>query len=465
VVKEDLMGADAVSEAELWAEQQFGEVALGDRRRTRRAVKVAAQMSRHPAASLPEQAGNWAATKAGYRLFSEAEVTFECLSSPHWGLTRQAASEHEQVLMVQDTSNLDFSRYRCAEGLGPIGDNQGRGLLLHSTLAVHPEGSGQVLGLAFQMLFCRQPAPEQETRTERKRRDRESEIWRKSIREVGPPPSGSQWIYVCDRYADDFETYSVCREVGADFVIRVAQNRRAAEGHEAMEPSGGLLDWARTLPAQGSKKLWVRRRPRRSPRWARLQVSYGPVTVFPPWLGRGEAEPLRCWLVRVWEPETPEGEEPIEWVLLTSVPVQDVEGALTVAFWYSLRWLIEEYHKCLKTGCSAEQRQLQEVERLRACIGMLAVVAVGLLRLKQYARVEPDRPASDCAPRGHVQVLAAYRKRSAEGWTVGEFWREVAKLGGFLARKSDGEPGWQTIWRGWQKLDLMTIGAGLAGAP
>lgn len=108
------------------------------------------------------------------------------------------------------------------------------------------------------------------------------------------------------------------------------------------------------------------------------------------------------------------------------------------------------------------KRQLEEVERLRACIGILAIVAVRLLQLKQQARIEPERPAIACAPRGHVRVLAAYLHRSLEGWTIREFWREVARLGGFLARKRDGEPGWQTIWRGWRKLDLMTIGAGLA---
>ena len=99
---------------------------------------------------------------------------------------------------------------------------------------------------------------------------------------------------------------------------------------------------------------------------------------------------------------------------------------------------------------------------MRVCIGILAVVAVRLLQLKQQARVNPDRPAVACAPEGHVQVLAVYLNRSVEGWTVGEFWREGARLGGFLACKSDGDPGWQTVWRGWHKLDLLTIGAGLA---
>lgn len=450
------------ADPETWAEQHFGEVELGDRRRTRRAVQVAAQMARHPAASIPEQAGRWSDAKASYRLFSGEDVSFEALCSPHWRATRQAAGEYERVLLIQDTSSLDFSGHRASEGLGPIGDNHGRGLMLHSTLAVNPQGPGEVLGLAYQMLFCRQPTPEKETRTERKRRERESEIWRTSVREVGAPPSGTQWVQVCDRYADDFETYAACRQAGVDFVIRVAQDRRAALGHEANEASDHLLQSARLLEPSGGRRLWVRRRPTRQPRWAKLLVAFAPVTVFPPWLARREVEPLRGWVVRVWERDPPAGEDAIEWVLLTTVPVAELEAAATIAFWYSLRWLIEEYHKCLKTGCSAEKRQLEAVERLRACIGVLAIVAVRLLQLKQHVRVEPERPAVACAPQGHVRVLAAYLHRPVEGWTIRDFWREVARLGGFLARKRDGEPGWQTTWRGWQKLDLMTIGAGLA---
>jgi hypothetical protein len=452
----------ALADPDSWAEQFFGQVELGDRRRTRRAVRVAAQMVRHPAASIPAQASSWSATKASYRLFSEEEVTFEALSAQHWALTRQAAGQYERILMIQDTSCLDFTGHPAADAMGAIGDHRGRGLMIHSTLAVNPEGPGEVLGLAYQALFCRQPTPDKETHTERKRRARESEIWRTSIREVGAAPAGRRWVHVCDRYADDFETFEACGQVGADFVIRAAQNRRAALGHEAREASDHLLELVRSWEPSGGKLLWVRSRPTRQARWAKLLVAFAPVTILPSWLAGRRAEPSRLWAVRVWEMSPPEDEEAIEWILLTTVPVPDLDKAVTIAFWYSLRWLIEEYYKCLKTGCSAEKRQLEEVERLRACIGILAVVAVRLLQLKQQARVHPERPARACAPQGHLAVLAAYLHRSVEGWTIREFWREVARLGGFLARKRDGEPGWQTIWRGWQRLDLMTLGAGLA---
>ena len=447
-----------------WAEQQFGEVELGDARRRRRAVVLARQMARHPAASLPAQAGRWSATKAGYRLFDQQAVTLEALQSPHWQGTRREAEACGVVLLIQDTSELDFTRHVSTVELGPIGNGGGRGFLLHSTLAVDPAGAGRVLGLAYQKLFCRRSKPAQETRTERKQRPRESQIWPQSVAQVGSASTGKRWIHVCDRYADNFEMFAACRQAQVDFLVRVAQDRRAAPGHAATQPceaSDHLLQWARSLPAGGEKELTLRSRPNRKARRARLSLAFAAVSVFPPRLERAPHAPLRCWLVRVWEADPPAGEDSIEWVLLTSVAVAEFEQALTVANWYSLRWLVEEYHKCLKSGCSVEQRQLRQADRLQACIGLLAVVAVRLLQLKLTAKAEPNRPALKAASAEHVHVLAAYRGCSAEDWTVHEFWREVAKLGGFLARKRDGEPGWQTLWRGWQKLDLMTLGARL----
>lgn len=457
------MGAFTNSEQEAWAEASFGQADLGDRRRTRRAVLLAASMLRHPAASLPRQTGAWSATKAGYRFFDQEAVTLEALQTPHWQATREEARTRDVVLMIEDTSELDYTFHWDTEGLGPIGNGKGRGFLLHSTMAVDPDGVGEVLGLAYQMVFCREPQPQKktETRTERKHRKRESHIWPTSVREVGASGTASRWILVADRGADTFETLEACEETRTDFLIRVAQSRRAALGHKADQPSGQLLDLARSLPASTSKDLALRARPKRKQRVAKLSIAFSDVTIFAPWLSDRKDGPLRCWLVRVWEENPPPKEDPIEWILLTSVSVKSKPMAVTMTDWYAMRWLVEEYHKCLKTGCSVEKRQLQEADRLKGCIGMLAVVAVRLLQLKLLAKAQPDLPAMKCAPRQHVEILAAYRQCSPQGWTVYEFWREVAKLGGFLGRKSDGEPGWQTLWRGWQQLDLMTLGAQL----
>ena len=364
--------------------------------------------------------------------------------------------------MIQDTSELDFTHRRTAEDLGPIGDGGGRGFLLHSTLAVDPAGVGEVLGLADQELFLRRAAPAGETRTERKQRSRESQVWARRVAAIGGSPSGVRWIHVADHGADDFGFFAACAAVQVGFLVRAFQDRRMAAGHTACEAEDRLLAWARGLPAVGHTRQEIRARPQRKPRAAELSVAYGAVTLFSPWLDREHPEPVRCWVVRVWEADTPCGAEAIEWLLLTSEALASVESAVEVARWYSLRWLVEEYHKCLKTGCAVEARQMESGHRLAASTAVLAIMAVRLLQLKRVVRHSPERRALAAGPEDQVRVLAAYRGVWAEDWSVYQFWREVAKLGGFLGRKGDGEPGWQTLWRRRYQLDLMTVGANLA---
>jgi hypothetical protein len=448
-----------------WAQEQFGSAELGDVRRTRRAVKLAAEMATHPAGSIPQQTQTWGDTKAAYRLFDRDEVTFEALTQPHWERTRQAASQRPIVLHIHDGSQLDYTGHEHLNGVGVIGDGGGRGLMLHSVLAVDPSagpnGGPEVLGLTHQRVYRRREVPKGETRTQRKKRQQQARVWSEAVEAMGMPPDEVRWIHVGDREADNYDFFDACRRMGGGFLVRAYQNRRAAMGDEASEASGYLMDLARSLKPLGQKRLYVRRSKNRDPGWVNLEVAAAPVTIFAPWLSGRGAEPVRCWVVRVWEASPPKGQKPIEWVLLCSEPVEDLSAALPVAEWYSYRWLIEEYHKCLKTGCRVEDSQLEKVERLKPLVGMLGIVAVRLLQLKQYARLDPDRPAEECVSRDHVRVVAAYFEEPWEGMTVYRFWRLVARLGGFLARKGDREPGWQTLWRGWRQLDLMTLGANL----
>ena len=446
-----------------WGERHFGEVDLGDQRLNERAARIAAAMIGRPSASLPQQMADVHQTKASYRFFKNERVSYAGLLQPHWDETRQEAADRAVVLMLQDTTELDYTGHPAAAGLGPIGNGQGQGLLLHNVLAVDPLGAGEVLGVAYSQLALRQPVPEGETRRQSQQRRRESAVWSESVEAVGAAGAGTRLIHVGDRGADVFETYAACRRYGVGYVIRVAQNRRMWPGHAGEEPPQYLLDYARRLPSRGQQIVTVRPAPNRKKRRARLAVSWAPVRVAVPWLNKqGSGEALACWVVRVWEVTPPKGQERIEWVLLTSEPVVTLETAQQVVTWYAKRWLVEEYHKCLKTGCRVEASQLREADRLGALIAMKQVVAAQLLELKLQARRQPDVPATSVVPRQHVEVLAAYRQIPIEALTAYRFWREVARLGGFLGRKSDGEPGWQTLWRGWYELDLMVLGARIA---
>jgi hypothetical protein len=449
-------------EFQKWSEEQWGKAELGDPRRTARAVKIGAALAAQPAASLPKQMPDWKDLKAGYRLFDQEDVTHEALSKPHWEMTQQAAlnSQEQVVLFVQDKSDLDFSHHPATKGLGHVG-KFGQGMLLQSSVAIVPLAQApQILGLAAQKAWLRthEKRKGRETASERRKRERkESEVWAEIIKEIGEgpaPESGRRFVSVGDRESDIFSYVRQAREQRWDVLLRVAQNRvmLTPEGEEAK-----LLDWARSLEAQTSKSVILRGRDGKPKREVELQISWSGVRLCAPRQGseRGQ-EPIAGWVVRCWA----EGEEDLEWVLFTTVPVETKEAAQQIVEWYELRWVVEEYHKCLKTGCAMEERQLEAAERLQALLGFLAIVAVRLLQLRAFSRTEPERPAIEIVPELLVQVVKKRLnlKPAVEEMTIREFFRSVARLGGFIGRKSDGDPGWQTLWRGWEKLQDLCWG-------
>lgn len=458
-----------ISEAHAWARRQFGSADLKDRRRTRRLVVYAAAAALDPAASIPDQCGSWAAAKAAYRLFAGDSVCYERVMRGHWAETRQAAGACCTVLFIQDSTTLCFDHPETT-GLGPnsAGGDGGVGMLLHSTLVVDMSGKEPLpIGLAGGQLWAR--------REQRNEQRPESCKWPDAITAAGRPVEGSHWVHVGDAESDCWEAFEAAEAQAVQVVLRSGQDRLAWEGHDESGHKGAsekqkLWGIARAAPPLACKWIHARRRPGREPGRVRLCVSAAPVKLLPPknWSdkphrsSRSKPPPLRLWAVRVWEAEPAEGQEPIEWVLLSNRPVATAEQALEVTRWYACRWLIEEYHKCLKTGCRVEQRQLQDAGRLAPLVGVLSAVAVRLLRLKFLARVEPDAPAESAVRPKYVRALAAYRGLRTAKLGMRVFWVEVAKLGGFLARKSDGDPGWLTTWRGWQKLEMIAAGFELA---
>ena len=168
------------------------------------------------------------------------------------------------------------------------------------------------------------------------------------------------------------------------------------------------------------------------------------------------------WVIRVWEEQAPEGEEPLEWILLTSVPTTTLEQAWEHVDWYGYRWLVEDYHQCLKSGCRIEERQLQTVDGLIRLLGLLSPLAVRLLQIRGDARSQPERPAQEVIEPLMLAVVAQRSGQSPATMPIGDFWIEVARLGGYLARSHDGPPGWRTIWKGWLSLQTFLDGVHFA---
>jgi len=444
-----------------WARETFGAVQLRDVRRTQRAVGLAAALLRRPQASLPEQLCAPAALKAAYRLLGEADVTYQHLLTPHWEQTRQAAGAQPVVLMVQDTSTIDYTHHPKTTGLGPIGDGRGKGYLLQSVLAVLP-APRQVLGLAHLEPFLRESAPPQ-TSAQRKQRDRESLVWVRAVQAVGSPPAGVQWVHVGDRGSDFFEFFAACRTQHTDFLVRAAQDRCVQDEQGERDH---LVQLARRLPAQAARTLKVRAKAGQPQREAQLRIAYAPTTLLPPRHAdvRGERpEPLSGWVVRVWEVDAPAAvTEPVEWVLVTSVPTQTTAAAWERVEWYRCRWLCEDYHQCLKTGCSLEKRHLHTGAALMRLLGLVAPVAICLLQMREWARHNPSQLARAALPRELVEVVAALAGLSPEQLTVEQFFRAVAQQGGYLGRKNGRPPGWQTLWRGWLYVQAVLEGVHLA---
>jgi len=302
-------------------------------------------------------------------------------------------------------------------------------------------------------------------------------VWERAVQAIGAPadPQQQVWVHVGDRYSDIYTLFLECRRQQTHFVIRAAQDRcvddRVQEVAPPLKrrkrkatdpPQAHLWETVRGWAACDEQDLEVPAEHARKARTARVALSYGPLRLLAPDKREHELPSLDVWVVRVWELNAPEGVEPLEWVLLTSLPVETVEQAWERVGWYRRRWIVEDYHQALKTGCRMEERQIESYEGLRRLLGLLAPVAVRLLQLRTLARQQPDRPAAEVVPQEVVQVVALKTGGQAVGMTVEQCVKRIAQLGGYQGRRSDGPPGWKTLWHGWLKVQTLLEGVYLA---
>lgn len=456
-----MMNTAVLLSAPEWAQATFGEARLGDQRRTKRVVRMGTLMATQSDVSLPRMMKSEAELKGAYRLLETPDVTYEALMRPHVQQTQQQASSHRRVLLIQDTTDLNYSHHPTTTGLGPLKNQKQHGMLLQTVLAVDPQES-QILGIMHQEPFLRKLAPEQETRAQRLKRERESHVWERSVAAIGRPPEGVEWIHVGDRGSDIFTFFETCLACGTHFLTRVAQDR-CVEGEDDDEQIGRLKERIRRLPASHKQVLDLPATADRPARVATLSITWQAVSIQPPQKGASlTGQPVKAWVVRVWEETPADGVEPLEWILLTSVPVQTVEQAWERVDWYRARWMVEDYHQGLKTGCSIEERQLQTYDGLRRLLGILAPIAVRLLQLRAASRVSPELPASQTMPNEVVQVVAYLAKVPAASLSTLQCWHTIAGQGGYLGRRGDGPPGWKTLWYGWFHIQTLLQGIRLA---
>ena len=447
-----------------WVERELASVDLGDARREARLRKLVEQLSRAPGASFNEACRMPADKKGAYRFFANEAVEPERILEAHFGETWRRIEGQQRVLVVQDTTSLDYRTHKGAEGLGPVGSNGGWGLYVHSGLALSVQG--EPLGLVHQQRWVREQEEVGKRHRRRKRRwqEKESYKWQRTVEAVmAGQPEGKQFIIIGDRECDVYGLLASRRPSGVELLVRSAQNRK-------VQAEEGLLQEAlRKGPAAGQLVVEVGRGPQRPARSAICEVRYREVTLRPP--AHADAGvpkvPVVVWAVAITEGHAPKGQRPLHWVLLASWPITTLAEAIECATWYSRRWLVERYHFVLKSGCRIEASQLHTRQRLERLEAVCAIIAWRLLALTYQARLRPAQPCDGVLSRQEWQVLYAHHhhrlpSQEEPAPSLGEALGWVAKLGGYWGRKQDAPPGVKVLWRGLIRLQAMVEGFTLA---
>jgi hypothetical protein len=414
---------------------------------------MGAMMAESAGESLPKQMGAWSDLKGAYRLLNNDRVKPEQIGQGHRQLTMEALAARPVVLCVQDDTEI----HGVKEG-GKRGGQGGE--VLHSTLAVIP--TGELVGILDQHWFRHVEPVQGETQKQRAGRWRESDAWADAVERIASAigvARGNRWIHVADRASDNLRFMHACVLAGHGFVVRAQHDRRVQEGADKLWEHMARREQAGTLTAQvGRQRDPQSGRITRQGRAATLAVRYGSVRLESPKNHPGAIEPLEVRAVYLVEERPPEGIEAVDWMILTSEPVASFAGACVIAGYYQRRWVIEEWHRVLKEGCALEESQLEEAKALRRLSAIDSVVAVRMLQLRDLAQGSGQRDAAALratVDETWIQVVATLARVNAALLTPAEFWKTIAKKGGFIGRKSDGRPGWKVIWRGWYDVSQM----------
>jgi Transposase DNA-binding/Transposase Tn5 dimerisation domain len=434
-----------------WAERELATATFGDARLTKRLIRIVSDKLAKPSASIPQASGSWAATKATYNFFASDQISADAIRAAHLDATRRRLTDHTSVLVLQDTTEFDYTSHPATRELGHLDHTKHQGLKVHSALAATP--AGVPLGLVHQAVWTRNAASKGQKTRKRPQAERESQRWLTTVEAVQQAlPAPTRLIIVADREADIYPLFIAPREQRTELVIRAAYNRGLVGGTRLEQV---LAD----IEMQDNHQVLIPGNGQRTTRTASVQIGWSELQVMPPTDYPKPASAPRpiLRLVIVEEGQPPPGVKPLRWLLWTSLAVDSLEQAIAVAELYRQRWLIERYHFVLKSGCGVERLQLETGGRLERALAVCCIVAWRLLWLTYQARVTPDEPCTSVLANHEWQALYCSVHQTPTPPTSPPSLREavrlIARLGGFLARKGDGEPGVQTIWRGLTRLD------------
>jgi hypothetical protein len=484
VVEGAVNRAKATQRVAEWIDEEMNGADLNDRRLNRRLKLILSQLSQHPTASIPAACGGYAETAAAYRFFDNDKVGFDDVLRPHQEATRIRIAAQPVVVLVPDTTEVDVTRpEQQVQGTGPLDGETRRGAFLHLMHAFTPDGTS--LGTLEALPWARDDdAPGHDATKTRARRaaepieEKESYRWLVSMqqarREAADCP-GTHIVFVADSESDIYDVIAEGMEGPhtADWIIRSCQDRalvddlwedRIGLDYLREESLAAPVLERRSIPVRGrTAKVACEDRGRRRPRESRqavVEVRAVRVTLRAPSRPAGQPADATVNAVLITEVDPPEGDVAVEWLLLTSLPIDTVEQVRLVIECYTNRWMVEVFFRVLKSGCRVEDRRFEALDRLLPCLAVYLIVAWRVLYLCRLGRSCPEMSCEAVFEPSEWKSVYVVVKREPPPKVapkLQEMIRLVAQLGGYVNRKRDDEPGPQTLWLGLQRLHDITV--------
>ena len=461
----------------VWAQDEMAAATLEDKRLNERLTRIVSDLGDRSTASIPAACGGHAEMTAAYRFFDNDKVTWENILEPHFEQTRRRIAGQEAVLFVQDTSEIDVTRpHAQVVGAGPLDGSARLGALLHLLEVFTPDGTP--LGGAWCDIWTRD-APSTSKSKQDKRQQRkatpiekkESYRWLQGLRQardVAQDLPGVTCVCVGDSEADIYELFDEPRgdQNPVHLLVRAGHDRALLQksGGSGRRIGDALLAepilFTQAISVRGRKaKVSCETRGRRQPRENRateVEVRAAPVTLRPPWRPDRRLSPVTVHVVSVREIDPPADDAPVEWILVTTLPIGDAADVRKVIQYYTVRWMIEVLFRTLKSGCRVEQRRFEHMDRLLPCLAVYLIIAWRTLFVCRLGRNCPD---IDCEavfePSEWKPVWTAIHRKSPPRTPprLARMVRLIAQLGGYVNRPNrDDPPGPQTVWLGLQRM-------------
>lgn len=449
-------------EKESWVDFELQTVNFGDKRLNNRLGNILEKFSSKPSVSIPNACNAWSETKAAYRFFDHGKVDDIKILQPHQDATIERMSQEPVILLPQDTTEIDFTGKKDIQGLGKIGSHEKRqGFYLHPTLAFTP---GKLcLGVVHTKIWVREEFGIREARKTKEISEKESIRWLESFRatkELARKLPSTLLVNIADREGDIYEFFLETQKEGdskqenVHWIIRGAQDRKLLNSDKRL--------WQRVYETEslGTLEFHMPSGRGRKPRIVKQEIYASEVILKSPKRNGKKLPDTRIQTVLTTEIDVPNGEKPVEWMLLTSLPIANKGDALKIIEWYLCRWQIEIYFKIIKSGCEIEELQLESIDRLKSALAVYMIVAWRILFVTMLGRKCPEMLCNKLFDESEWKsiYMVIYKKPPPdEPPTLDQMVRMIASLGGFLNRKNDGYPGVRTIWIGIQRMKDFAI--------